>query len=118
MSSFLRPTLSLLLTLVFAPTAIPIDKPEETRPEDSQPRFRQVTVFLDASWPMDRDYVREQIPQVGYVRDKEQADIHILITRHEAGVAGTNYFALFMGNNEFAGQNKEMTYFADRKSVV
>lgn len=117
MSSLLRPLIYLLLSIAFVPMASPNDKKAEAQPEASQSKSRQIAVFLDASWQMDKDYVREHIPLVRYVRDKEQADIHILITRHEAGVAGTNYFALFMGNNEFAGQNKEMSYFASRSST-
>ncbi len=72
----------------------------------------RITVFLDAPWWLDRDFVREQIPIVQYVRDKESADVHILMTRHGAGTAGTNYAISFIGGRRFLGIDQDMTYWA------
>ncbi len=72
----------------------------------------RISVFLDAPWWLDSDFIREQIPIVNYVRDKEVADVHILMTRHGAGSAGTNYSISFIGGRQFRGLDHDMTYWA------
>ncbi len=72
----------------------------------------RISVFLDAPWWLDQDFVREQIPIVTYVRDKEAADVHILMTRHGAGSAGTNYAISFIGRRRFANMDHDLTYWA------
>ncbi len=72
----------------------------------------RISVFLDAPWWLDSDFIREQIPIVNYVRDKEVADVHILMTRHGAGRAGTNYSISFIGGRQFRGLDHDMIYWA------
>jgi hypothetical protein len=72
----------------------------------------RISVFLDTENWFDQDFVRQQIPVVNYVRDREQADVHIIVTRHNAGTAGTNYAISFIGNRAFLGRNNEFTYWA------
>ncbi len=72
----------------------------------------RITVFLDAPWWLDHDFIREQIPVVSYVRDKEVSDIHIMMTRHGAGSAGTNYSISFIGGRGFKGTDYDLTYWA------
>lgn len=72
----------------------------------------RISVFLDAPWWLDRDFVREQIPIVYYVRDKEAADVHILMTRHGAGRAGTIYAISFIGRRGFQGTDQDISYWA------
>ncbi len=71
----------------------------------------RIAVFLDEERWMDGDFIREQIPVVNYVRDKELADVHIIITRHGAGTAGTNYAISLIGTRAFAGKDYELTYW-------
>ncbi len=72
----------------------------------------RISVFLDGHWWLDTDFVREQIPIVNYVRDKETADVHILMTRHRAGRAGANYAISFIGRGAFRGVDQDITYWA------
>lgn len=72
----------------------------------------RITVFLDTERWFDEDFVRQEITIVNYVRDREQADVHIIVTRHDAGTAGTNYAISFIGNRSFLGRNHEYTYWA------
>lgn len=71
-----------------------------------------VSVFLDLDYWADEDFIKQQIPVVRYVRDKELADVHIIITRHGAGQAGTNYIISFIGYGEFLGMDNEMKYWS------
>lgn len=80
--------------------------------EPSSATNGRISVFLDAPWWLDRDYVREQIPIVNYVRDRELADVHILMTRHGAGSAGTNYSISFIGRRAFKDMDNDLTYWA------
>jgi len=72
----------------------------------------RISVFLDTQNWFDHDFVRQQIPVVNYVRDREQSDVHIIVTRHDAGTAGTNYAISFIGNRAYLGINNELTYWA------
>lgn len=72
----------------------------------------RISVFLDTQHWFDDDYVRQQIPVVSFVRDKELADVHIIVTRHGAGTAGTNYAISFIGKRAFNGINHEYIYWA------
>ena len=64
-------------------------------------------VFLDMS--SYQDYVKEHIPLVNYVRDREQADLHILVTSQGTGGRGTEYAVMFTGLRAFAGVNDTLT---------
>lgn len=48
-------------------------------------------------------YLREEVDFVDYVRDRTQADIHVLITRAGTGAGGTEYTASFIGAGRFDG---------------
>ncbi len=72
----------------------------------------RISVFLDGPWWLDQDFIRQEIPIVTYVRDKEAADVHILMTRHGAGRAGTNYAISFIGRRGFMGLDQDLTYWA------
>lgn len=75
-------------------------------------RNGRIAVFLDAPWWLDDDFVREQVSIVNYVRDKELSDVHIMMTRHGAGSAGTNYSITFIGGRQFKDMDYELTYWA------
>ncbi len=53
-------------------------------------------VFLDCQ-RCDFDYMREQVPVVDWVRDRMDADLHVLVTQQETGAGGTEYTLHFLG---------------------
>jgi hypothetical protein len=69
-----------------------------------------LSVFLD--FPYHQQYVRETMTFVNYVRDREMAHVHILMTRHGSGSAGENYIISFIGRRRFEGMNNVITYWA------
>lgn len=100
----------LLISLLFFSPCQEIFASSKTRqPVSTNGR---ISVFLDVENWFDRDFVRQQIPVVNYVRDREQSDVHIIVTRHDAGSAGTNYAISFIGNRAFLGIDNELTYWA------
>ena len=72
----------------------------------------RLSVFLDLEYWTDDDYIRQEIPVVNFVRDKENAHVHIIMTRHDAGQAGTNYIISFIGRKKFSGINHELKYWS------
>lgn len=63
-----------------------------------EPATPGVRVFLDCdAEACDFDYVRQEIPYVGYVRDPQQADVHVFITEQQTGGNGRQYQLTFMG---------------------
>ncbi|MDH5468164.1 MAG: hypothetical protein OEY25_12170 [Candidatus Aminicenantes bacterium] len=49
----------------------------------------------------DHDYIRTEIPFVNYVRDRKEADIHLLITTQRTGAGGMEYTMAFIGLQDF-----------------
>ena len=66
-------------------------------------------VFIDCRG-CDRDFIRTEITFVNYVRDREQADVHVLITDQSTGSGGREYTLAFIGLREFEGQDHTLTY--------
>jgi len=69
-------------------------------------------VYLDGSF-VDREYILTEIPFVSYVRDRADADIHILSTAQYGG-AGTEYLIEFIGKGKFQDIHFTLKYFSDR----
>jgi len=58
-------------------------------------------VFIDCNH-CDRDYFREHITYVNFVRDRKDADVHILITEQSTGSGGREYTFAFIGLKDCA----------------
>lgn len=69
-------------------------------------------VFLDMTRMADEDYIRQEIPIVVYVRDKEHADVHIIMNRYSSGTTGYTYNISFIGYGKFEDKNYELNYWA------
>ena len=63
-----------------------------------------VKIFIDCDF-CDHAYIKEQIPFVNYVRDRKNAEVHILMTRQETASGGYKYFIEFIGKFNFTGIN-------------
>jgi hypothetical protein len=71
-------------------------------------------VYLDFD-SGDQDYIRTEIPFVNYVRDRKEADVHILITTQNTGSGGREYTLTFIGQNGW-GEVKNTLAFASNKT--
>ena len=69
-------------------------------------------VFLDCNF-CDSEYLRTEIAFVNYVRDRKEAQIHVLITTQSTGGGGTEYTMAFSGQKEFAGRDDVLKYVAN-----
>ncbi|MFP8489309.1 hypothetical protein ACKGJO_09405 [Gracilimonas sp. Q87] len=88
--------------------------PEVTSAQkSSDPPPRTIDVFLDCrTWRCDESYIREKIPFINYVRNKDDADLHLLITTQGTGSGGNEFTLQFIGNNEFTEVSRTLTYFS------
>lgn len=69
-------------------------------------------VFIDCDY-CDLDFIRTEITFVNYVRDRKEAQIHVLITTQSTGSGGTEYTLTFSGQKEFAGDDDVFKYVAN-----
>ncbi len=74
----------------------------------AQPRDT-LRVFLDCP-RCDFDYLRREISFVDYVRDRKDADLHILVTTQGTGSGGLEWVFEFIGLQRFAGIDDELRY--------
>ena len=74
---------------------------------DAQP----VRVFLDcqAFFGCDFDFVRREIAWADWVRNREDADVHLLVTSTQTG-AGRAFDLQFIGRERFEGTDTALTY--------
>ncbi|HEX6926339.1 MAG TPA: hypothetical protein VF167_13040 [Longimicrobiaceae bacterium] len=68
-------------------------------------------VFLDCSgFGCDEQFIRSEIDWVAYVRDRQDADVHLLITRQQTGGGGWEYTLEFLGQGVLTGQSLDLRY--------
>ena len=83
---------------------------EAQAPDDGPGALR---VFLDCGRVCDRDYLRREITFVNYVRDRRDAQVHVLVTSVGSG-GGTQYTVDFIGLEEFEGNDVTHPYSESR----
>jgi hypothetical protein len=96
-----------LLLLIYCISTL-IIKSQTILPPDSL-RYNALTVFFDCPF-CDEDHIRREVTFINYVRDRKEAQVHIMITSQGTGSGGREYSFLFMGQKEFQGQNDTLIY--------
>lgn len=71
-----------------------------------------VNLFFDCQAPgcRDLDYFRREAPWVNWVRDREVADVHVLVTSQATGGGGRQYTLAFIGLGGFEGTDQELSF--------
>ena len=72
-------------------------------------RSSAVRLFLDCG-RCDQEYIRSEITYVNYVRDRNDAHVHLLITSQQTGGGGKEYTETFIGQLEYAGSNDTLRF--------
>jgi hypothetical protein len=80
---------------------------------DDELKTQAPRVYLDCQ-RCDRDYIRTEIDWVNYVRDRKEADIHILGTVQRTGSDGWEYTFEFIGQYKFADISHILKYISSR----
>lgn len=68
-------------------------------------------IFLDCD-SCDFDFLRREITYVNYVRNREDAQVHVLVTSEGTGGGGRAYTIDFVGLDEFSGTDDQLSYFS------
>lgn len=103
--SFLRG--GLILTLcVLGMLAPPTARAQETTPAG-------LRVFLDCQQHVpgcDFDYLRTQMTWIEWVRNRQDAGVHLLMTTQETGAGGRSYTMMLIGQADFANRTDTLTF--------
>ena len=75
-------------------------------------------VFFDCqSYGCDFDYVRTELKWVDFVRDRTDANIHILISSQDINGGGEKIFMNFIGQNNFKNISDTLSFFNDANNT-
>jgi len=104
-------TLSIVLISLFALSIQDIAKCRSGAPSDSTSGSHQnsIKVFVDCD-RCDDDYIREEIGFINYVRDRNQAQVHVLVATSSTGSGGTEYSLTFIGKAQFQGIDDTLSF--------
>ena len=69
-------------------------------------------VFID-NCPCDQDYLRREITFVEYMRDRADAQVHVLFSTQSTGAGGTAYSMFLIGLGEFDGEADTLRFAAE-----
>ncbi len=73
-----------------------------------------LSVFLDCSGrSCDRDHFRREIAWVNWARDRNDADVHLMVTTQETGGNGWHYTLDYIGLRNFDGVDKSLSYTSE-----
>jgi len=78
-------------------------------PAAAAPSSQPLRVFLDCG-RCDFDHLRREVRFVDYVRDRTDAQLHVLVTSQGTGGGGEEYELFFLGQNEFANRVDTLRY--------
>ena len=70
-------------------------------------------VFLDCNYYCDRDFIRQNINYVNFVRDRALADVYILQTGIGTGGGGDKFELFYYGQERFANMNDTSQFFTE-----
>ncbi len=103
----MRSTVTVVLLLLAVPGGgLRAQQPDSTR---------LVRVFIDCrSRFCDFDHFRREIKFVSYVRDRQDADVHVFITTRRTGSGGTEFSYSFLGRKDYSGVDDSLTLFSSR----
>ncbi|MGZ5555607.1 MAG: hypothetical protein ACXW3H_07650 [Candidatus Aminicenantales bacterium] len=76
-----------------------------------------VKVFLDCD-DCDLDFIKTEITFVNYVRDRLEAQVHVLITTQSTGGGGQEYTLTFIGQNECRDLRDIQKYFSSKTDTA
>ena len=71
----------------------------------------RVNVYLDCQTSYcDFDFFRTELTLVNWVRDRQVADVHLLVTTQATGAGGSEFTVNFIGLRQFAGLSDTLRY--------
>ena len=115
-ASLLLAVMAAMAAMAVSPAPIPAQDPPAARPAAGAARIPPLRVFVDCQFYCDFDFLRTEIPVVDYVRDRADADLHVLVTRIATGGGGGEYTLNAIGLRRLAGVNDTLRYLEPANS--
>jgi hypothetical protein len=111
--SIMKASSALLLFALFTGVP-PLPISAQETPPAAEPRQEDaLRVFLDCSdFSCDMAFFRTEINFINHVRDRQDADVHVLITTQRTGAGGTEYTLNFIGLRNFRGTEDVLRYLS------
>jgi hypothetical protein len=100
------------LSLFFIIAVLPARPQQEGQNLDEMKKAAP-KVFIDGA-RLDIDYIRTEITFVNYVRDRKEADVHVLITQQRTGGGGREYTITFIGLNTYEDLKNVLKFYSNR----
>lgn len=97
-----------LAVLALVAGSLPAQEPTDTTAAGPEGALR---VFLDCQ-RCNFDHFRREVPYVNYVRDRQDADLHVLVTSQSTGGGGSEFTFAFIGLQEFAGRQDTLVWIS------
>ena len=111
MKFVVRACSALVLAALFA--SVDFAQKHAVSPAEAEARQAPVKVFLDCiNASCDSEFFRTDISFVDHVRDRKDADVHVLITAESTGGGGQKYTLNFIGLRRFAGLDHLFHYIS------
>jgi hypothetical protein len=74
-------------------------------------RGQALRLYLDCD-RCDEDFIRTAITFVNYVRERREAQVHLLVTDQSTASGGREYTLTYLGQREFTGKNDTLVYIS------
>lgn len=102
------------LMIIFSGLFIRAAASGEDRDQSIEELKKQATkVFIDCDH-CDLNFIRTELDFVNFVRNREDADVHILITEQDTGGGGREYTVKYIGLKDCADLQNTLKYYANR----
>ena len=93
--------ITLVLSLVIAVPTVPVFAQDMNS--------ERLAIFLDCEW-CDESFIRQEVTYVDHMRDREAADVHILVTGERTGSGGWSVTFDMIGLRQFEGMDYSTGY--------
>lgn len=78
--------------------------------DEGSTRDKAVRIYFDCNY-CDTDYIKNELTFVNYVRDRKDAQVHILTTSEYTGAGGEKQTFYFIGQKEYLGQSDTLNFY-------
>ena len=107
---------------IYIPFAYSQDKQANIEELDDQVNLEELKekaprVFIDCR-RCDINYIKTEITFVNYVRDRKEADVHVLITTQRTGSGGTEHTIAFIGLRDYTDIQNTLTYTSNQTDTA
>jgi hypothetical protein len=112
----MRKTLNVLVALALGLASFAAAQTPPTPPGQAgidELKKTAVKVYLDCDF-CDTEYIKTEITFVNYVRDRLEAQVHILITTQATGGGGVEYTLTFIGQGDYKDARDLQKYYSSQ----